>query len=144
MKSKPLQQIYDLNIAFNGINAAYADIAKKFDLNYNSLMVIYNMDHMEKCTQKNLCDILMVSKSTMHSILLAFMKKELVELQSDPDNKKERIIVPTGKGAVYFREVCKSTHEIEEAVLREMNCEQYLELSKQYEAILKKQVKERL
>ena len=144
MKSKKLQQIYSLNIAFNGINAAYADIAKKFDLNYNSLMVIYNMEHMEKCTQKNLCDILMVSKSTMHSILLSFIKKELVELQGNSDNKKERIIVPTSKGAAFFQQVCKDTHEIEEAVLKEMDCELYLELSRQYETILKKHVKERL
>lgn len=142
MKSK-LQQIYDLNKAFNGINGAYADIAKKYGLNYNSFMVIYNMEGMEKCTQKKLCDILMLSKSTVHSILLSLIEKGYVELQNDNENKKERNIIPTINGKLFFTEVCKRTHEIEEEVLNEMgqeNCERYLVLSEQFEMALKDKV----
>ena len=143
MNLEQQQQIYNLNRTFNGINAAYADIAKKYGLNYNSFMVIYNMESMEKCTQKKLCDSLMLSKSTVHSILLSFMEKGYVELQNDTGNKKERIIVPTAEGKSFFEEVCKGTHEIEEAVLNEMgqkSCDMYLALSEQYEMILKKNV----
>lgn len=146
MKSQQLQQICSLNKSFNGINAAYAELAKIFGLNYNAFMIIYNMEQMEKCTQKGLCDSLMLSKSTVHSILLAFIEKGLVTLEADTNNKKERIIVPTEEGAIFFRKVCKDAHEIEKTVMEKMGdkkYEQYLSLSREYETILKKQVKER-
>lgn len=98
------------------VNASYEIIARKFDLTYNALMILYIIDEDKNITQKNISDMLYLSKSTVHSILLSLRKKNYVVL-SEGDNKKEKFILLTQQGELFFSTIRKETEIFEKAVL---------------------------
>jgi DNA-binding MarR family transcriptional regulator len=105
-----------LNAALSKIDLAYETIAKKHGLTFNSLMMIYLMDKSENITQKQICDELHLPKSTVHSILLDFIKQGYATLV-EGSNKKEKFIAVTATGRSYFRGVLEKTESIEKNVL---------------------------
>jgi Transcriptional regulators len=105
-----------LNAALNKIDLAYETIAKKHGLTFNSLMVIYLIDSAENITQKQICEELHLPKSTVHSILLDFIKQDYTKLV-EGSNKKEKFIVVTATGNLHFREILEETHAVEKTVL---------------------------
>ena len=105
-----------LNAALNQVNASYAVIAKKYGLSYNALMVMYIIAEYETVTQKNICDILFLSKSTVHGILLELIKNKYVVLISGK-NKKEKRIIFTNNGEEFFSAILKDTEIFEKKVL---------------------------
>lgn len=98
------------------VNASYELIARKYDLTYNTLMILYIIDEDENITQKNIADVLYLSKSTVHSILLGLKKQNYVDL-SEGDNKKEKFIFLTPQGELFFSAIRKETEIFEKAVL---------------------------
>lgn len=121
------QQMNLVNNAINNTVAAYVIWAKKNGLNHNSLMVIYTIGETVKCTQKNLSDILLLPKSTVHSILLDFVKKGYLTLEIEPGNKKEKIICPTKEGEIFFSEIRSKLNALEDRTLQKLDkdmCEQ--------------------
>ena len=98
------------------VNASYEIIARKFDLTYNALMILYIIDEDKNITQKNISDMLYLSKSTVHSILLSLRKKNYVVL-SEGDNKKEKFILLTQQGELFFSTIRKETEIFEKAGL---------------------------
>lgn len=105
-----------LNNALNNIDSAYAVIAKKYGLTFNALMMICLIDESDTVTQKQMCDTLHLPKSTVHSILLDFIKQEYVMLISG-SNKKEKFVVFTELGSTYFSKVLEETHLFENNIL---------------------------
>lgn len=105
-----------LNAALNSIDLVYATIAKKHNLTFNALMILYLIDESKDITQKQICDELYLPKSTVHSILLDFIKRDFVTLR-EGKNKKEKIIVLTQDGKQYFSTILEDTQQIEKNVL---------------------------
>ena len=98
------------------VNASYEIIARKYDLTYNALMILYIIDEDKNITQKNISDILYLSKSTVHSILLSLKKKNYVAL-AEGDHKKEKYIFLTQEGELFFSTIRKETEIFEKEVL---------------------------
>lgn len=111
------EQIQQITYAINGTIFVYGTLAKRYNLNYNSLMVLYTLEGSEKCTQKDICDVLQLSKSTVHSILNDFVRKGYMTLQAEPGNRKEKIICLTPQGKIYLEEIMSKVHEIEKRVM---------------------------
>jgi len=105
-----------LNAALIKIDSAYEAVAKKHGLTFNALMMVYLMDEAEHVTQKQLCDALRLPKSTVHSILLEFIKQGYATLAVG-NNKKEKFIVITAAGQRQFSKVMEETQALENAVL---------------------------
>lgn len=120
MNNKANEQIRLMNCAINGTISVYGILARRYGLNYNSLMVVYTIENNEKCTQKLICDILQLPKSTVHSILLDFVKKEYMTLQTEAENKKEKIICLTAYGKSYFDEIMRDVHKNENKALEKI------------------------
>lgn len=105
-----------LNTALHNIDLAYTVIAKKHELTFNALMTVCMIAEKENVTQKQICDALHLPKSTVHSILLDFIKHGYVELTAG-DNKKEKRVVFTRAGAGYFARVLKDVERFENSIL---------------------------
>lgn len=90
-----------LNKSLNNIDSAYAKIAKKYGLTFNSLMMLYLLEESKKITQKQICDTLHLPKSTVHSILSDFIKQQYVTLVAG-SNKKEKFVIFTEEGRGFF------------------------------------------
>lgn len=75
------EQIKLVNIALSGTLDLYRIWAKKHQLNYNALVILYTLNDYKKCTQKQICEWWALPKQTVHGILLDFEKKDISLLQ---------------------------------------------------------------
>ncbi len=148
MKELMNKQLQAINFAFNGTTLAYSMLARKLGLSYNSLMVLYSIEMNEiqmnkNCTQKLICDETQLPKSTVHSILLDFIKKEYLTLQTRPENKKEKIIFLTPLGEKYIEEIMAKVHSVENKALLKLGTElseQFVKLNIEFYEAFKKEV----
>lgn len=133
------EQIRMMNYAIDGIVSVYGNLAKKCGLSYNGLMVFYVIEEYGKCTQKKISEILQLSKSTVHSILLDFVKNGYVVLNTEESNKKEKLIKLTQKGEIYVKEVMDKVHKVEIEAMKKLGEDICLQLVKSntafYEAL---------
>jgi len=131
-----------LNNALNTIDLAYAVIAKRHGLTFNALMTISVIDEFNDVTQKQICDILHLPKSTVHSILLDFIDQEYVTLEPG-SNKKEKFVVLTDKGNGFFSKVLEETQHFEDnilAALGEDTCSFLLKTAEKLGDIIKNEI----
>ena len=121
-----------LSNALNQVNTSYSIIAKQYGLTYNTLMALYMIEEGEGITQKNICDALYLSKSTVHSMLGDLIKKGYV-LLGEGDNKKEKYILFTPEGNTFFAQIRKTTDSFEREVLEFIGEEGTMQLLQQAE-----------
>jgi DNA-binding MarR family transcriptional regulator len=131
-----------LTAALGSIDSVYAVIARRHNLTFNDLMVIYILDEAQAVTQKQICNTLYLPKSTVHSILLDFIKQGYVTLDKGSNNKEKHIIV-TECGGDFFADILKETRYFEESVLRGLGdetCAFLIETTERLGAIMKTEV----
>lgn len=133
-----------LNNALNNIDSAYAFIAKKHGLTFNALMMVCLIDESDNVTQKQICDALHLPKSTVHSILLDFIKLEYVTLVAG-SNKKEKYVVFTEVGRRFFSKILEETQGFEDKVLSSLGddaCSFLIETVEKLGGIIKDEIAE--
>ena len=136
-------QLERINFSINKIEAVYNQIGKRYGLNYNSLMVLYSIDGIEKCTQKQISEMCFLPKSTVHSIFRDFEKKGYVKFEPYEENKKEKIIVFTEKGIEYKNGVLGDIKQKEYNVIEKIGedmVNQLVEANEAYYEALKNEV----
>lgn len=129
-----------LNNALNHLDSAYAAIAKKHSMTFNALMIVCMLAETENVTQKQICDSLHLPKSTVHSILLDFIKQDYVFLVAG-SNKKEKYIIFTEKGSQNFSDILKETWLFEDKILSALGsetCNSLVNTAEKLDIILKK------
>lgn len=126
MQSKEIMQ--QINYAMSYIEDAYDVFAKSKGLNYNSLIVISIICDIKNVTQKQICNIMHLPKTTVHSILLDFIDNEFIYLSVNGENKKEKFVILTPKGKKYFESIISETDEIESRVCKEMGINKCLQI----------------
>lgn len=127
-----------LNRTMATIDGAYAAIAKKYGLTYNGLMAACLIADTTAITQKQIGDALQLSKSTVHSILMDFVKQDQVVFTAGA-NKKEKYLHFTEAGTAFFAPVLKETDAFEERILSalgETACEQLVRTATELEEII--------
>lgn len=118
------EEIRVVNTALSGTLNLYAIWAKKFDLNYNELAVLYTLDDYKTCTQKQICDWWAIPKQTVHGILTSFEKNGYITSKTNSENKRERLISFTEKGTELAKTVLLPLYSIEEKVMQKMGVKQ--------------------
>ncbi|MGL4951927.1 MAG: MarR family winged helix-turn-helix transcriptional regulator [Mycoplasma sp.] len=87
------------------VDSVYNEWAKRYDLTFNSLIVIHTINKNWFMTQSQLCDKLELSKTTINSILKRFIEKGWVTLIGHEKNKKSKNINITKMGQNIFSEI---------------------------------------
>lgn len=109
------KQTFDLfRNAWTDINVTYEQYAKSLGISYSTLSVlceIYNSDTL--LTQKIICDITQLPKTTVNAIIRDFTKKELVELKPMKDDKRQKGVCLTDKGAQYAEPIVERMNKSE-------------------------------
>lgn len=137
------ERIRMMNQAINNTIASYSVLARKQGLSYNALMVLYFLEDNEKSTQQNICDTLQLPKSTVHSILLDFVKKGYMTLQTTVENRKEKIIFITDRGKEYLQTILEPVHNAESRTMERLGnelCSQLIVSNKAFCEIFSQEV----
>ena len=116
--SRQVQYYYHL---WREMNAIYADWAKKHDLSYNALLILYSLwDAKIYCTQSFICKQWMLPKQTVNSILKDFEKKGFVSLGSSFYDQRKRGVRLTNAGIEYAKPIIPKLQELETSVMERM------------------------
>lgn len=137
------EQIKLVNIAISGTLDLYRIWAKKHQLNYNSLVVLYTLNDYKICTQKQICNCWALPKQTVHGILLDFETKGYITMTANIENKREKLITFTDEGRVYAFSILEKLRQMEENAMYKLGDEmrsQLINSNTQYYELLKEEI----
>lgn len=137
------EQIKLVNIALSGTLDLYRIWAKKHQLNYNALVILYTLNDYKECTQKQICDWWALPKQTVHGILLDFEKKGYVTITANAENKRERLIAFTEDGKIFASSILDKLHQMEENAMHKLGEEkrkQLIESNAKYYELLREEI----
>lgn len=137
------EQIKLVNIALSGTLDLYRIWAKKHQLNYNALVILYTLNDYKKCTQKQICEWWALPKQTVHGILLDFEKKGYITITASTKNKRERLIAFTENGEIFVSSILNRLYQMEENAMHKLGEEkrkQLIESNTKYYELLKEEI----
>ena len=137
------EQIQTVNTILSKTLDLYRLWAKKNQINYNTLLVLYTLDEKMICTQKQICACWALPKQTVHGILAEFDKKGYICDQVNPANRKERLISFTDAGKQYADQILQPLYAMEEKAMLEMNetnRQHLIESNEQYYELLREEI----
>lgn len=120
METYAKKQMKQMNSAISRITEIYAQWAKLKGISYSMLMVLYSINDLEVCTQKDICLSWMLPKQTVHSVLVSLDKSGYVKIEQSEKNKKEKNISFTEKGKIFANDILYGICRIEEKVIESM------------------------
>ena len=136
-------QIKLVNTALSGTLDLYRIWAKKNQLNYNALVILYTLDDYKSCTQKQICQWWALPKQTVHGILLDFEKKGYIAITANKENKRERLITLTDSGKGFARAILEPLYKMEENAMEKLGSElrnQLIQSNTRYYELLKEEI----
>ncbi len=117
-KFEQLQRFYAL---WKEGNAMYEEWAKKRGLSSNSVLVLYSLYELkENCTQKSISQKWSIPKQTINTILKEFSANGYIELLTDKEDKRNKLITLTPKGRTYAGEIIEALHKRELFAMNQM------------------------
>lgn len=137
------EQIKLINTALSGTLDLYRLWAKKCNINYHALLVLYTLNDYSVCTQKQICQWWALPKQTVHSILLDFEKKGYLTAVINTKNKRERLISFTEEGKDFSNSVLSKLHRMEERAMQQLGparCQQLIDCNTDYCRLLRKEI----
>lgn len=137
------EQIKLVNIALSSTLDLYKIWAKKYQLNYNALVILYTLYDYKICTQKQICDWWALPKQTVHGILIDFEKKGYISITSNTENKRERLITFTEDGKKFAASILEKLHQMEENAMDKLGDtkrKQLIESNTRYYELLKEEI----
>lgn len=133
------QLVVDVNQAIIKIRGAYAAWAKRHEINYHELLVLYSIRDMKVATQKKVCDSYFLPKQTVNNIVVSMKNRGYVTLESVEGLGKEKAIVLTEEGRKYFDRIMEELDECEMDSVNEIGEDQLksmIEIADKYGEIL--------
>ena len=90
------------------------------NVNYYLLFVLYALEGQEEMTQKKICICTGLTKQTVNSVIRSLKEKGYIELVPGPQDRREKRIIVTEKGAAYSNELITPLQELEHRVYQIM------------------------
>lgn len=137
------EQIKFVNIALSGTLDVYRIWAKRHNLNYNALVVLYTLHDYKVCTQRQICEWWALPKQTVHGILLDFEKKGYINIRANEENKREKLITFTKQGTEFASSILAPLLSMEEEAMRKLGEEkrqQLIHSNMEYYELLKQEI----
>ena len=104
MEKSVQEQIVQFNRLFKRYDDIYRSAAKKFDMPELALWILYTLREQDECTQKDLVDMLLQPKQSIHSALRTLVKDGYVALEYLENNRRSKYIRLTEKGAALAKD----------------------------------------
>ena len=99
--------------AFQQMDRAYEKYAKTFNMNYSSLALFQLIWENQPCTQKKLCDITMLPKQTVNTIVMSFVKQGYIEMVGHPDDRRHKSMYLSKSGNQFAEKILPQIKDAE-------------------------------
>lgn len=120
MNLSPRQQIHQYYEDWFTINDLYERWAKSKGLTFNALFTLHAIYTFPPCTQRKICQVMMLPKQTVNTILDGFRKKGYLELEVSQLDKRSKIVSFTPTGKDYATALLQELEEMEMEALKRM------------------------
>lgn len=126
-KFEQLQRFYAL---WREENAMYDDWAREQGLSSNSALILYALyEAKENCTQKSISQMWSIPKQTVNTILKEFSANGYIELLTDKEDKRNKLITLTPKGHAYAEKIIEALHKRELFAIDRMGLENIIRMN---------------
>ncbi len=102
-----------LDDIWQSIDSVYEYYAKQLGLNSTTLYLLHIIHTWEPCTQKQICDIMMLPKQTVNTIVRDYQHKGLLETTESPEDRRQKHIRLTQQGREYCDRILPAVTEAE-------------------------------
>ena len=129
-----LQRYYAL---WKDCNAMYEEWSKTQGLSSNGILMLYSLCEEESCTQKSISQKWGIPKQTVNTILKDFQEKGYVEMVSQPEDKRNKMIQLTETGKTYAEQIIGKLHRKELHMMNKIGLEAMKDLNDRMELLAK-------
>ena len=120
-KFEQLQRFYAL---WREENAMYDEWAREQGLSSNSALILYSLyEAKENCTQKSISQMWSIPKQTVNTILKEFSANGYIELVTDKEDKRNKLVILTPEGNAYAGKIVEALHKRELYAIDRMGLE---------------------
>ena len=123
MDNQVKYSLIDLNMYINQIRGSWVQLAKKFNINYHEMLMMYHLYRHGACTQKQICEYYLLPKQTVNNIVMAMKESDYIRLEFAENNRKEKVIVLTSSGEEYISSLVASMDKVEKSMSEKMGDE---------------------
>lgn len=118
--------------AVNVIDRTYEKWCKKLGIEYYDMIMYYTLVEYDDVpiTQKQICEDMDIPKTTVNSVIKKQIRLGYIELQVNPDNRKEKWIILTDKGKKYAHDLIDPLFKIEEESITLLSDEKIEEITR--------------
>ncbi len=113
-----------LDDIWQNIDSVYEYYAKRLGLNSTSLYLLHIVYTSEPCTQKQICDIMMLPKQTVNTVVRDYQKKGLLETTESAEDRRHKHIRLTEAGKDYCKQILPPLEEAETYALEQFTEEE--------------------
>lgn len=92
------------------------------------IIILFSIDRNNGLTQKDLVEKFKAPKQTINSKVMNLKERDLVEMQSDPNDKRSKILVLTKKGKDEIKIISDSLSKSNQNLYDELGKEKILEI----------------
>lgn len=132
---RELQRYYSL---WKDGNAMYEEWAKAHGLSSNGVLVLYSLHNDNgECTQKSISQKWCIPKQTVNTILKDFLNKGYVEMTSDLEDKRNKLVCLTESGKEFAGDIIAKLQNRETYVIEKMGLENIIVMNNNTELFIK-------
>ena len=99
--------------AFQQMDRAYEKYAKSFNMTYSSLALFQLIWENQPCTQKRLCDITMLPKQTVNTIVMSFVRQGYIEMVEQSEDRRHKSMFLSKAGNQFAQKILPKIKEAE-------------------------------
>ena len=143
MEKEIKHSLIDFNMYINQIRGSWVQLAKKFNINYHEMLLLYHLYSNGSCTQKLICEYYLVPKQTVNNIVMEMKDRGFIEMGFAPNNRKEKVLVLTPSGEEYIASLVASMNNVEKDMSEKMGEEKMQLLANmlvEYSGIIKEEI----
>ncbi len=143
MDNQVKYSLIDLNMYINQIRGSWVQLAKKFNINYHEMLMMYHLYRHGVCTQKQICEYYLLPKQTVNNIVMDMKENDYIRMEFAENNRKENVIVLTPSGEEYISNLVASMDKVEKSMSEKMGDEKQFLLANlliDYGEIIKQEI----
>ena len=118
------EQLQHYTVLWRETSALYEEWAKRHALSYYELLVILSIMNPDgPCLQKDICTHWQLPKQTVNPILKNFAGRGWITLVPSAEDRRGRVILPTGTGRLFMEATVSDLQAHEKSVWQRMGQE---------------------
>ncbi len=90
---------------FQKMDRDYESYAKSFGMTYSSLAMLEYIWDNQPCTQKQLCEITMLPKQTVNTIIMSFVRQGYIQMLELPEDRRVKTMSLSDAGRKFANTV---------------------------------------